>query len=54
MLTRRIWSACQLVDIPLLDHIVIGDHRYVSFREEGLLWSGRDAGRMIEGIFNSC
>lgn len=37
VLTRRIWSACQLVDIPLLDHIVIGDHRYVSFREEGLL-----------------
>lgn len=37
LLTRRIQAACQLVDIPLLDHIVIGDHRYVSFREEGLL-----------------
>lgn len=37
LLTRRVQAACQLVDIPLLDHIVIGDHRYISFREEGYL-----------------
>lgn len=37
LLTRRVQAACRLVDIPLLDHIVIGDRRYVSFREEGFL-----------------
>lgn len=37
LLTRRLSAACALVDIPLLDHIVIGDRRYVSFREEGIL-----------------
>ena len=26
-----------LLDIPLLDHIVIGDRKYVSFREEGYI-----------------
>lgn len=35
-LTQRVQSACSLVDIPLLDHIVIGDQRYVSLREQGL------------------
>ena len=35
-LTQRVQKACCLVDIPLLDHIVIGDQRYVSFRAEGL------------------
>ena len=35
-LTQRVQGACSLVDIPLLDHIVIGDQRYVSLREQGL------------------
>lgn len=35
--TRRIRDAGELLGIPLLDHIIIGDRRYVSFREEGLL-----------------
>ena len=35
--TRRIEETGQLVGIPLIDHIVIGDNRYVSFRESGYL-----------------
>jgi DNA repair protein RadC len=31
--TRRLASAGKLVGIPLLDHVVIGDGRYVSLRE---------------------
>lgn len=36
-LTRRVFQAGEIVGISLLDHIVIGDQRYVSFHEEGLL-----------------
>ncbi len=35
--TRQMAEASRLVGIPLLDHIVIGDRTYVSFREKGLL-----------------
>ena len=35
--TRKIKDAGNLLDVPLLDHIVLGDKRYVSFREEGYL-----------------
>lgn len=34
LLTQRVKEACALVDIPLLDHIVIGDRRFVSFRAD--------------------
>ena len=37
LITKRVWEAGALVDIPLLDHIVIGDQQYFSFRQEGLL-----------------
>lgn len=37
LFTQRIQDACNLTDIPLLDHIIIGDQKYFSFREEGLL-----------------
>lgn len=37
LLTRRIQEAGDLVGIPLSDHIVIGDHSYVSFRERGII-----------------
>ena len=37
LFTKRVWKAGALVDIPLLDHIVIGDQQYFSFRQEGLL-----------------
>ena len=37
LFTKRIQQVCSLVDIPLIDHIVIGDQRYFSFHKEGLL-----------------
>ena len=36
-ITRRIRKAGELLGIALLDHIIIGDHRYISFKEEKLL-----------------
>lgn len=36
-MTEKIRDAGRLLDIALLDHIVIGDGRYVSFREQGYL-----------------
>lgn len=38
-ITTRIYQAGELIGIHLLDHIVIGDQKYCSFREEGL-WEG--------------
>lgn len=35
--TRQLVDAGQLLGIPVLDHIVIGDGRYVSFIESGLM-----------------
>ncbi len=35
--TKRILDAGALIGIDLLDHIIIGNNRYVSFREEGML-----------------
>ena len=37
LLTRRMEEAGKLIGIRLLDHIIIGDASYVSFRERGLL-----------------
>ena len=36
-LTRKLIDAGLLLDIPVLDHIVLGYGRYVSFKERGLL-----------------
>ena len=36
-LTRKLIEAGVLLDIPVLDHIVLGYGRYVSFKERGLL-----------------
>jgi DNA repair protein RadC len=36
-LTRRLVEAGRLIGVDVLDHIVIGDGRYVSFRERGWL-----------------
>lgn len=36
-MTRKVRDAGYLLDIPLLDHIVLGDKKYVSFREEKYL-----------------
>ena len=37
LITRRIQDAGTLIGIELLDHIIIGNNCYVSFREEGML-----------------
>lgn len=36
-ITERIYHAGEMLGICLLDHIIIGDQRYISFREEGLM-----------------
>ena len=36
-LTKRLAEAGALLHIPVMDHIIIGDHCYLSFRERGLL-----------------
>lgn len=35
--TQKIKEVSDLVEIPLLDHIIIGDNRFTSFNQEGLL-----------------
>lgn len=37
LLTERIRQSAEIIGLHLLDHIVIGNHRYVSFREAGYL-----------------
>jgi len=37
VLTRRLVEAGELLGIPVLDHIVIGDNRFVSLKEKGYL-----------------
>jgi len=36
-ITRRLKEAGELIGIPVLDHIIIGDGQYVSFVERGLI-----------------
>ena len=36
-MTHRIYEAGEMLGIQLLDHIIIGDHCYSSFRERGIL-----------------
>ena len=36
-ITKRLKEAGELIGIPVLDHIIIGDGQYVSFVERGLL-----------------
>ena len=43
-LTERLWRVGEMMHIPVLDHIVIGDHRYVSMREAGFI---RTPGRNV-------
>lgn len=35
--TKRLQSACKIMGIKLLDHIVIGDGKFVSLKERGIL-----------------
>lgn len=37
VMTRRLVKASDLVGIPLTDHIIIGDNRYISLKERGLI-----------------
>jgi DNA repair protein RadC len=40
-LTLRLCAAADVLDLPLLDHLIVGDeHRYFSFREAGLVEAG--------------
>ena len=37
LITQRVKEALALVDIRLLDHIIVGDGRYYSFKEAGVM-----------------
>lgn len=37
IITNKIKEVSVLVDIPMIDHIIIGDNRYISFKQKGLL-----------------
>ena len=36
-ITRRLTDASEIVGIPLMDHIIIGDNQYISLRERGFI-----------------
>ena len=36
-LTRKLKEAGQVMDLPVLDHLIIGDEKYYSFADEGML-----------------
>ncbi len=36
-ITAHICEVGRMIDIPLIDHIIIGDNKYTSFKEHGLL-----------------
>lgn len=35
--TQRLTKAGKVMDVPVLDHIIIGNHRFVSLKERGIL-----------------
>ena len=35
--TEHLARLCEMMQLPLLDHIIVGDGCYVSFKESGLL-----------------
>ena len=37
VVTKRVEDSGRMLGIALADHIIIGDNRYISFRENGLL-----------------
>jgi DNA repair protein RadC len=37
LMTKRMNKACELIGITLLDHIIIGNHRFVSLKEQGYI-----------------
>ena len=36
-LTEKLDATCRQADIPLIDHIIIGDNKFFSFKESGFL-----------------
>jgi DNA repair protein RadC len=36
-LTRKLKSAGEVLDLPILDHLIIGEEKYYSFADEGML-----------------
>jgi len=36
-LTRKLKEAGTLLELPVLDHLILGDNRYFSFADEGLM-----------------
>ncbi len=36
-ITKKIKQAAQVMDISLLDHIIVGQNRFYSFADEGIL-----------------
>jgi DNA repair protein RadC len=36
-LTEQIAKAGKVLDIPVLDHVIMGDRRYTSLKEKGVL-----------------
>ena len=37
MVTKRMLKAGNIMDIPVLDHVIIGKNRFFSLKEEGLM-----------------
>ena len=37
IITKKIKEVSEMIEIPFLDHIIIGDNQYTSFKEKGLL-----------------
>lgn len=40
-LTKRIYQASKILEIDFLDHVIIGDERYVSLKEKTDIWEGK-------------
>ena len=40
-ITKKISDTCELFDITLLDHIIIGDNQYYSFADAGIITGDR-------------
>lgn len=37
-LTNKLKEIGKLMDTPVLDHLIIGDNKYLSFADEGIIW----------------
>jgi DNA repair protein RadC len=36
-LTRKLFAAGEMLDLPVLDHLIFTDNNYYSFRDNGIL-----------------